>query len=183
MTPALIVINGPPAVGKSTLARMYANEHPLALRIDVDELRDGLGHWWDAPEEAGSRARAMAAAMAREHLSSGHDVVIAQLYGRADHLDALEATARDVGCRFYEIIVTTDVASTLERFERRGGPRWQETLDGPSGLNAIADLHERVEEIARLRPQATVVESLPGDPTGTYQALLRLIRHREPDQS
>ena len=171
MAPALIVINGPPAVGKSTLARMYSDGHPLALRIDIDELRNWLGGWRDAPEEAGIRARAIAVAMAREHLNSGHDVVIAQLYGRADHLDDLVATAREVGARYFEIIVMTDLATALERFERRGGP---------DGLEAVADLYERVEAIAWLRHQATVVESLPDDLPGTYQAVLHVISPGQP---
>lgn len=62
--PALIVLNGPPAAGKSTMARRYADDHHLALCIDVDELRDRLGAWRQAPATAGLRARALATAMA-----------------------------------------------------------------------------------------------------------------------
>ncbi len=29
--PRLIALNGPPACGKSTLARLYAEDHPLTL--------------------------------------------------------------------------------------------------------------------------------------------------------
>ncbi|WP_410647284.1 hypothetical protein [Amycolatopsis sp. cmx-4-54] len=36
--PRLSVLNGPPACGKSTLARRYAEEHPLTLNLDVDDV-------------------------------------------------------------------------------------------------------------------------------------------------
>ncbi len=50
---ALIVINGPPASGKSTLARMYTDAHPLALNLDLDRLRSWIGGWQDDVHSAG----------------------------------------------------------------------------------------------------------------------------------
>lgn len=89
MGPRLVVLNGPPAAGKSTMAKRYADAHPMTLRIDVDELRGWLGAWTESPHDAGLRARALAVAMTRDHLRAGHDVVVAQLYGWSDHLDQL----------------------------------------------------------------------------------------------
>lgn len=180
MVPVLIVLNGPPAVGKSTMARRYADAHPLALRVDVDEVRDWLGAWRQAPQAAGLRARALATAMAADHLRSGHDVVIAQLYGGADHLVELEALAAETGAGYHEIVLMTDLASTLERFTRRGGPRLEEALTASGGLDSIATLHQRVETMAHSRPQATLVASTPGDVTATYEAMIDVIRQRQP---
>lgn len=172
---ALIVLNGPPAVGKSTLARMYADNHPMTLRIDVDEVRDYLGGWRHDPPAAGLRARALATAMTRDHLRAGHDVVIAQLYGQPDHLVELDATAGELGASYHEIVLMNDLATTLVRFRQRGGPRLQEALEGPEGLDVVAHLHRRVETLARERPQARVVASLAEDIDGTYEAVLHTL--------
>ena len=73
MTPRLIVLNGPPAAGKSTLARRYAADHPLTLNLDVDRVRDLIGGWRDDPGAAGLLARSVAVAAARTHLLAGRD--------------------------------------------------------------------------------------------------------------
>lgn len=171
----LIVLNGPPAVGKSTLGRMFVDDHPLALLIDVDELRGWLGAWRQEREIAGLRARGLAAALARDHLRAGHDVVVAQLYGRANHLDALQAAAAEVGASYREILLMADLESTLERFRERGGPRFEELDPGSGGLETIAELHSRVESLVRHRPQATVVASTRGDVAATYRAVLNTL--------
>lgn len=40
--PRVIMLNGPPGCGKSTLARRYVGEHPFTLNLDIDRIRDGL---------------------------------------------------------------------------------------------------------------------------------------------
>jgi hypothetical protein len=35
----LILLNGPPASGKSTIAQRFVNTHPLALNLDIDVVR------------------------------------------------------------------------------------------------------------------------------------------------
>jgi chloramphenicol 3-O-phosphotransferase len=41
----LVLLNGAPSTGKSTLARLYAERHPLTLALDLDLLRAMLGGW------------------------------------------------------------------------------------------------------------------------------------------
>ena len=53
MVPRLILLNGPPGVGKSTIALLYAQGHPLALNLDIDLVRRQLGRWTSNPEEPG----------------------------------------------------------------------------------------------------------------------------------
>ena len=112
--------------------------------------------------------------MARDHLRAGHDVVVAQLYGQPDHLDELAAAANELGVRYLEIVLMTDVTSTLERFTQRRGPRLEDALQAPKGLGTIVELHERVADLARARERTKVVMSIPNDIAATYEALLEV---------
>ncbi len=43
--PRLIHINGPPAIGKSTIAELYTADHPGTLLLDIDRVRMLVGGW------------------------------------------------------------------------------------------------------------------------------------------
>lgn len=43
---------------------MYADEHSLALMLDIDLLRSSIGRWREGPRSAGLLARAIALAAA-----------------------------------------------------------------------------------------------------------------------
>jgi len=60
VVPRLIVINGPPACGKSTMAQMYAAGHRFALVPDIDRIRGCPGRWREDLPAAGRAARAIA---------------------------------------------------------------------------------------------------------------------------
>jgi predicted kinase len=66
-----LTVNGPPGVGKSTLARRYLEDHPLALNLDIDRVRGPLGRWSDQPARAGLLARDLSLAMASVHTGPG----------------------------------------------------------------------------------------------------------------
>jgi predicted kinase len=115
----LIVLNGPPGCGKSTIARLYADDHPLALNLDVDRIRGLLGQWKQRAHQAGLQARAIALAAARAHLTTGRDVVIPQFLGRTDFLEQLEDLAEQVGAEFHEIVLMTTRDEAISRFRNR----------------------------------------------------------------
>jgi hypothetical protein len=71
----LIHLNGPPGVGKSTLARRYAAEHPGTLLCDLDLLRTWISGWQD-DREAADRTRTAGLAMMSAYLATGRDVVL-----------------------------------------------------------------------------------------------------------
>jgi predicted kinase len=114
----LVVVNGAPGVGKSTLADRWAGEHALALVIDIDALRRQLGQW-DTSEESKQIARDLSVALAREHLRVGYDVIVPQYVGRRDFVERLRGVAEDADVPFVEVVLTDDSDAIVERFRRR----------------------------------------------------------------
>ena len=49
--PRLVLLNGPPGIGKSTLSRRYVEAHPGTLDLDVDRLRSFVGGWRERFDE------------------------------------------------------------------------------------------------------------------------------------
>lgn len=178
--PRLILLNGPPACGKSTLARRYVDEHPLALNLDVDRVRSLIGRWRDDPRAAGLLAREIALAGARAHLASGHDVVVPQFLGRVTFIEQLECLAGEVGAAFHEIVLFDSKESMLRRFAERSRAaadplhvEAQEMVESGGGFEDLSVMYERLMSVISARPGARIVHVEQGKVDLTYQAVLR----------
>lgn len=177
--PRLIVINGPPGCGKSTLARMYADEHRFALNLDIDRIRGMIGQWRQEPGAAGLLARAVTLAAADTHLRAGYDVVIPQLLARPEFLLQVEDLARRVGARFHEVVLLDSKENMLRRVAERTrtstdpvDQQNQWLLDRTGGTEALTFMYDALLSLVATRPAATVVHSRHGAPDETYTALL-----------
>jgi predicted kinase len=177
--PRLIVINGPPGCGKSTLAQMYVDEHALALNLDIDRVRGLIGRWRSDPQAAGVLARAVALAAARAHLSSGHDVVVPQFLGRLEFIEQVEHLANQVGAEFHEIVLLDSKENVLRRFADRSlaalDPAHieaQEMMDDVGGVAELSAMYDRLISIVASRPSTKVVPTEDGHVDQAYRDLI-----------
>ncbi|MEU4773545.1 AAA family ATPase [Micromonospora sp. NPDC023644] len=177
--PRLIVLNGPPGCGKSTLARRYVEDHPLALDLDIDRIRELVGGWREHPGPAGLLARAVALAAARAHLAGRHDVIVPQFLGRPEFIAQAERVARDAGAEFHEIVLLDDKENALRRFAERSRTSTdpahldaQRLLDRQGGAAELAAMYDRLLAVVATRPGTRVVHTAHGRVDEAYRDLL-----------
>ncbi|WP_408896451.1 AAA family ATPase [Nocardioides sp. R1-1] len=176
----LLHLNGPPGIGKSTIARRYAAEHPGTLNCDIDVLRTLVGGWADDFVRAGSLIRPAALAMIEAYLASGQDVVLPQLLIDPAEIGLFEGCAARAQAQFVERLLMDAPDRAVARFHRRGADQpddpWhaqvRAIVAAQGGDEAIHRRHAALQALAGSRPDAVVVESAEGDVEETYRRLL-----------
>lgn len=176
----LVLINGPPGIGKSMVARLYQDDHPLALNLDLDVVRALIGRWREAPQRAGLLAREVAVAMARTHLSAGHDVVVPQYLGRLAFIEQLYGVARWAGADFRELALMDTEEASIRRFQRRTSADRPadsahlvaaDELDRMGGEPRLRQMYADLLAVIGARPATQVIDTRDGYADDAYQAV------------
>ncbi len=171
--PRLIVINGPPACGKTTLARRYADGHPPALHLDISALRELIGGWQADPVGTRLLARNIALASARAHLGAGHDVVAGQFLSKPSFYGQLAGLADEAGAAFREIVLMDSRENALARFaERELAETGQPARMTPARVARLSRMYDDLVAATASRPQARLVQSRQGEADRAYADLL-----------
>jgi predicted kinase len=175
--PRLVVLNGAPGAGKSTLARRLAEETPLALALDVDQLKQALGKWQSDTALSGLHARRLALALVAEQLDGGHDVLVGQYLARTAFLEQLEAEAGRAGADWWEILLDVDEETLRDRLSARAAhPERPEQavnarLVGPEDASRLL---ASLDGVRARRPRMRSVDAR-GDLEATAAAVRRML--------
>ena len=178
----LIHLNGPPGIGKSSVARRYAAEHPGTLNCDIDVLRTMIGGWEDDFGAAGALIRPAALALIGAYLGNGHDVVLPQLLARSTELERFEAAARHAGADFVTVMLLDEEDRSIARFHRRGdgdADPWhdqvRQIVAEQGGDEALSSIYVALRALQATRPDTIEVRSVDDDLAGTYAAVLTAV--------
>jgi predicted kinase len=117
--PTILHLNGASGVGKSTLARAHAADHPGTLVCDIDELRSWVSGWEDDFVGTGEAVRASALALLTAYLATGRDVVLPQLIVTPAQVDRFEAAAAAAGASYVAVVLDVAPGVLLPRLHER----------------------------------------------------------------
>jgi hypothetical protein len=106
--PLVLHLNGAPGIGKSTLARRWADAHPGTLLLDIDVLRTWVSGWRDDFAATGATVRPVALAMLTAYVEQGRDVVLPQLLADAAELAKFRIAAEAAGGRWVSVLLEAD---------------------------------------------------------------------------
>ena len=168
---SLLLLNGPPGIGKSSVGQRLCSGRPLSLCLDIDMLRRSLGQWMDHQERSGELARGLALAATERHLSGGYDVVVPQFLGRLTFVERLEELAHDVGAPFHHVVLMDEERSASSRFFGRAHAldateQHREAAAMAGGEAGYAQMYTALLAVCAARGVA-VVPSVEGDIVGT----------------
>ena len=180
--PRLIHLNGPSGIGKSTIAQVYAEQHPGVLNLDTDRVVCLIGGWRETFFETFKAAQLLALAMAETHLRTGHDVVMPQLATRLVDVEPFEAAAERCGAGYREILLTADKAGACGRFAERAAhgdavtKGVDDVLQERGGTAVVERIHDQLTAYLPQRPGCVVVRTDGRAPGETYDAVLAHLR-------
>jgi predicted kinase len=176
----LIHLNGPPGVGKSTIARRYVEDHHGVLNCDIDVLRTLVGGWQADFGGTGALIRSTALAMITDYLSNGRDVVLPQLIVQPSELARIRAAADRAGAEYFHCLLLDQTGAGVDRFRKR---EIRDALDAVvrdvvaanGGDDELLRLDRGLRTLARRNKGIFVIDSQDADIDGTYAALLEVL--------
>lgn len=182
--PRLIHLNGPPRVGKSTLARRYAHEHPGVLALDLDVLAGLIGGWNDNFSAALEVARGHGRELAKRHLRSGYDVILPQLVTVHDRDPdpAFEEAACATGATYVQVALMVDDYEHLLRVRAKRPAteveaRVQTALEDPES-DLVDRIRRHLDEYLARRPHTIRLDTSGVGVDVSYQRLLEVLDAR-----
>ncbi len=116
----LIILNGPPGVGKSTISKLLHADMPNSVLLDIDEIRRSVPDYKERRAESLQISYQKAAETVGHHLKLGQDVIIDKAISQSETVDSLIEAGRAHGADVYEFLLFADKYTVQKRADERG---------------------------------------------------------------
>jgi len=125
-----------------------------------------IGGWDDSFSDSFEAGRLLAAAMARVHLASGHDVIMPQMmtHVNARELADFESAAAAAKAEYLQILLTANIEHSVDRCMERakaGDPGQDvvsKVINERGGRDFLRKLHAQVTQFAADRQPHSVID-------------------------
>lgn len=174
--PKLIILYGFAASGKTTLAKMYIADNPLALNIEGDQIISMIGDWRSHETEARAIVLEYTQKLAEEHLKKGFDVIIPYLLTNTEDAELFREIALRKEADLFEIYINFNHTEAIDRLLKRGvwGEEGSEQLS-EADLPEIEELYVKMESSMSSLTKVKFLSILQNDTEGTYDEFLKLL--------
>ena len=166
----LIILNGSPAAGKSTVAEKLHADLPLSLLADVDSWRKLVSGWREHREESLMHAYAFTVAAVDAYLQTGNSVIVDKAIRGEDVINALAEVGEKNGAEVFEFILTAQKEVIIKRAEKRGFHE-----NGLLTPEKVIELWNYAQELIAQRPHAIVIDTSALNPDEVYQNIKAIV--------
>ncbi len=150
----LILINGPPGVGKSTVAEKLHKAIPLSYLLEIDALRRNIANYREQVKESGELSYDVSTAIVEACFNAGSDVIIDKAISDIEVIDSFFQVAKKYNANIYEFILNASKELVIKRAENRGY-----RVGGLLTSEKVERWWEDTQEYIKKRPQAIVVDT------------------------
>lgn len=174
-SPKLILLIGPVGIGKSTIAKRYIDDHPLAMDATGDSIIVLLGQWLKNEDKARELLFDLLKSLVATHLSNGYDVVWPSV--DAEHADVIEKIASEHNAKFVEVALLTSKEEAVQRLMERG--TWGEEGAPPiteKDIVLIGNMYDKMIVNLKKRPSIIQITSVKGNIDDTYRQFIKAIK-------
>jgi broad-specificity NMP kinase len=161
----LIILNGAPGVGKSTVAEKLHAEMPLSFLLVIDAWWKQIADWRENRKESQRLVYTLASVAIDAYLGEGKDVIVDKaILNDTETLDTLVGIGQKHGAEIYEFVLAADKEIVLERATKRGF-----NTQGLLTPEEAEHLWELSQDLKETRPGATVIDTSSLTPEEVYE--------------